>query len=258
MLSSVKQLHNAVIAARDGNIGHVREVYFDDAKWVIRHIVVDSGGWLTGRRVLISPHAIEAFEPAAMRLVAALTKKQVEDAPSVDSDMPVSRQQEIELYDYYGYPYWWAGAGIWGAAAFPVAGASRALPQASADPVVTQELRERQAAQRDTADAHLRSSAAVSGYHIEAKDGAIGHIDDFLFDEHSWQIGQVVVDTRNWLPGRHVVIAPQWIESIDWGERKVHVKVPREAVKSSPPYEGPAQLSGDSLREMQRHFEGWL
>lgn len=258
MLCSIKHIHNAIIAARDGDIGHVREVLFDDAHWVIRHIVVDSGGWLSGRRVLISPHAVERIDAEHKRLVVALTKQQIEDAPDIDTDKPVSRQHETALYDYYGYPYWWAGAGIWGAAAYPMAGASLAVPRPAPDDEVTRELRERQQAERDAADPRLRSSAEVSGYHIEAKDGSIGHIEDFLFDDGSWRIEHVEVDTRNWLPGRHVLIAPQWIQRIDWGDRKVHVKVSREAVKSSPPYEGASRTSEESIRQMQRHFEGWL
>lgn len=257
MLCSVKQIHNATIVAKDGEIGHVREVYFDDAHWVIRHIVVDSGGLLTGRRVLISPHAVERIEPGGQRLVVALTKKQIEDAPEVDTDKPVSRQHETALYDYYGYPYWWGGAGIWGASAYPLAGASLAVPRFAVDDAVGQELRERQQAERDAADPNLRSSAEVSGYHIEANDGAIGHIEDFVFDDGSWRISHVVVDTRNWLPGKDVLISPQWIQRIDWANRKAYVKVGREAVKSSPKYEGIAQTSEDSLREVQRFFEGW-
>ena len=196
MLCSIKHIHNAIIAARDGDIGHVREVLFDDAHWVIRHIVVDSGGWLSGRRVLISPHAVERIDAEHKRLVVALTKQQIEDAPDIDTDKPVSRQHETALYDYYGYPYWWAGAGIWGAAAYPMAGASLAVPRPAPDDEVTRELRERQQAERDAADPRLRSSAEVSGYRIEAKDGSIGHIEDFLFDDgqkdkKTWRLKRV-------------------------------------------------------------------
>jgi hypothetical protein len=258
MLCSVNQLRNATLAARDGDIGSVREVYFDDARWVIRHLVVGTGGWLSGRNVLISPHAIERIDAGGQRLVASLTRQQVEEAPGVDTNQPVSRQHEIALYDYYGYPYWWAGAGMWGAAAYPLAGAALAAPRPHADDTVASEVRARQWAERDAGDAHLRSSAEVIGYGIEAKDGSIGHIDDFLFDGRSWQIRYAEVDTRNWLPGKHVLVAPEWIDSIDWHRRKVHFAMTRAAVESSPPYEGPARLGEDSLQRLQRHYEGWL
>ena len=65
-------------------------------------------------------------------------------------------------------------------------------------------------------DPHLRSSAAVTGYHIQATDGDIGHVEDFLLDDRSWTIRFMVVDTTNWWAGEKVLIAPAWIERVDW------------------------------------------
>jgi hypothetical protein len=113
------------------------------------------------------------------------------------------------------------------------------------------------AAERDSADLHLHSSDEVIGYYIEATDGGIGHIDDFLFDERSWAIRDAVVDTRNWLPGRLVLIAPQSIESVDWSRRRAGVRVSPEVVKTSPPDDRAAQLSVEDEQRLQRHY-GWL
>jgi uncharacterized protein YrrD len=255
MLCSIKELDGFSLAARDGDIGHVSEVYFDDVRWGIRHLVADTGGWLSTHKVLISPHSIGAVDAVHRRLNVALTRQQIKEAPGIDTDKPVSRQHEMSYYDYYGYPYYWTGAGLWGAEAFPLGGEAMAMPAASAVPPDV--ARDMAAAEQQTGDPHLRSSDEVKGYAIEASDGSIGHIDDFLFDDRSWQIRFAVVDTRNWLPGRLVLLSPQWIGSIDWSEHRAHVKVSREAVKASPPYERNTPLSEEEMLRVQRHYEGW-
>jgi uncharacterized protein YrrD len=249
MLYSARQLNGWTLAARDGSIGHAREVYFDDDRWVIRHVVADTGGWLSGRKVLISPHAVERLDADQGELKLSLTRRQVEDAPGIETDQPVSRLQETSYYDHYGYPYYWAGSGLWGGAEYPM------TPDvfSARDRAAT----ERMEAPREAADPHLRSSDEVRGYRIEATDGDIGHIEDFLFDERTWQIRCVVVDTQNWLPGRLVLLSPQSITDIDWNRQHVKVRVPREAVRQSPPYERHARLSEDELVHVQRHYEGW-
>lgn len=252
MLCSVSQLKGCTIAARDGDIGSVSEVYFDDQRWVIRHLVVDTGGWLTGRNVLVSPHAISRIDLAAQRVETTLSREQIEQAPDIDAAKPVSRQHEIPYYDYYGYPYYWAGAGLWGAAAFPLAGG--AIPAATPAGGAASDA-ERDAAEAEPADPNLRSSAEVVGYHIEASDGGIGHIEDFVFDDRSWAIRYAAVDTRNWLPGRHVLVSPQWIDSVSWSDRKVFFNVTREAVKESPPFDKqnlPNQP--DEEQRLSRHY----
>jgi uncharacterized protein YrrD len=254
MLCSVKELDGYELSARDGLIGHVREVYFDDAHWVVRHLVADTGGWLSGRRVLISPHAIGAVDRAHRQVAVHLTREQIEQAPGIDTDKPVSRQHEIPYYDYYGYPYYWTGNALWGLEGLPLGGVellrptAQALPDAAAAEV---------AAARATADSHLRSSAEVIGCKVEAQDGAIGHVADFLIDDRSWQILMTVVDTRNWLPDRLVLVAPESVDSIDWPHQRVHVRLTREAVKASPSYTPQAAVSHEDARAVQRHYEGW-
>lgn len=255
MLCSIKDLKGYELAARDGGIGKAREVYFDDAHWVVRHLVADTGGWLSGRKVLISPHAIAAVEPAQRRLAVELTRRQIQEAPGIETDRPVSRRHEASQYDYYGYPYYWSGVGLWGSEAYPLAGGL--LVPGAGQQVPTEIEREIAAAARESGDPHLRSSAEVIGYHIEASDGTIGHVDDFLFDTRSWQIRYAVVDTRNWLPGRRVLVSPAVIDSIDWNGRHAHLRLSREALKASPPYEpGPLMSEAEELR-VQRHYEGW-
>lgn len=254
MTYSTKELDGMDVAALDGDIGHLREIFFDDVHWTIRHLIADTGGWLSGRRVLLSPHAVIRLDRARHRVELDLRREQVEKAPGIDDARPVSRQQESATYDYYGYPYWWGGAALWGAAAYPgpVGGAVLANPAANAAAV---ELRACEEAARERADPHLRSSAEVIGYHIEAQDGSIGHIEDLLFDERSWTIRHAVVDTRNWLPGRLVLIETARITGIDWDARQARVDATRDAIEAGPPYDRNAMIDPASQAQVLSHFE---
>lgn len=258
MLCSTQELDGVELGASDGSMGAVREIFFDDRDWVVRHLVVDTGGWLSGRSVLISPHAIAGFDRDARVVQVRLTRAQVEAAPGMETDMPLSRQREAVLYDYYGYPYYWGGGGLWGTMDVPMGGGLMGpvtLPPpafAAADRSATGRP---EATGSEGEDAHLRSSAQVIGYDVEARDGDIGHINDFLFDELTWQIRWVVVDTHNWLPDRLVLVSPSAVEKIDWEGRRAVFRVTRAAVEASPPYIRGAALTDEHVRHVQRHFE---
>lgn len=250
MLYSLKDIGGFTLAARDGEVGKVREAYFDDARWTIRHLVVHTGGWLSGRNVLISPHAITGIEREPKQLNAALTRQQIENAPDIDTDRPVSRQHEVAYNDYYSYPYYWTGGGVWGVSAFPMLGIG--VPPTPHDDPVAREMPERES---EAADPHLRSSAEVTGYDLAASDGRIGHIDDFLFDDQSWAIRYAVVDTHNWLPDRLVLVSPAWIDRVSWSARRVHFKITRESVKDSPAYDRYGfPLSAYDEERLHRHY----
>lgn len=256
MLCSTRQLKGLEIAARDGSLGKVEEAYFDDDRWTLRHLVVRTGSWFSGRHVLISPHAVERIDLAAGQVVVALTRQQVEQAPDIDTDKPVSRQHEASYYDHYGYPYYWGGSGLWGASTLPLGVVTPTVPGAEspagesgfgelgpgtgAAPALSGQPEE----SGEGGDPHLRSTAEVTGYTVEASDGRIGHVDDFLFEPASWAIRKLVVDTRHWLPGRKVLVEPTAIERMDWSGRRLHVALTREAVEGSPGYEAGGSSEG--------------
>ena len=227
MLTKTTHLKGFVVRASDGELGTVEEFYFDDETWAIRYLTVDTGSWLSGRRVLISPISVVHADWQGKRLDVALTKKQVENSPDIDTHRPVSRQLEAELFGYYGYPYYWGGPLLWGPALYP---AGLALPL----PASTKEMADR--VRRESADSHLRSSEAVTGYRIEAADGEIGHVDGFLVDDEAWAIRYIEVATRNWWPGKKVLVSPAWIEQVSWEEAKVCVGLSRETIKDGPEY----------------------
>lgn len=235
MLINAKTLKGFKLHALDGEIGNVKEFYFDDHSWNIRYLVADTGNWLMGRQVLISPHALTAVNSEARYIVTDLTKKQIEDSPSLNSDKPVSRQFEESYYGYYGWPLYWGGANM-----------LEFYPSIEVD--------SKEAAQDEKKwDTHLRSTRDVSGYEIQASDGEIGHVDDFTIDE-GWAIRYLVIDTQNWWLGKRVLISPQWIKRVSWDESKVFVNLLREAIKQSPPYTEDALLTRDYENKLHQHY----
>jgi hypothetical protein len=240
MLNQVKTLKGYKLSGLDGEIGKIKEFYFDDHYWTIRYLVADTGNWLTDRQVLISPHALGAINKSARNIAINLTKKQIEGSPSISSDKPVSRQFEEEYYGYYSWPMYWAGPEIWGA--YPD------IPHNDKQPIQTTTEGEKKW------DPKLRSTLAVTGYAIQANDGEIGHVDDFIIDEETWAIRYLVIDTGNWWPGKRILISPRWIKRISWSEANVYVDLSRATIKQSPEYKEGAPLSREYEDELHRHY----
>lgn len=246
MLYSFKDLNGFTLGAIDGEIGKVKDVYFDDHSWAVRYLVVHTGGWLSGRNVLITPLSIRMTEWDDRKIDVSLTRQQVGESPDIDTERPVSRQHESVFLDYYRYPYYWTGPFLWGALNYPAVSTMRTEKPASA------QITERSA---QAADPQLRSGHEVTGYHIEALDGGIGHVEDFLIDGDNWSIHFIAVDTRNFWPGKHVLIEPAWIERVSWSERKAHVRATRESIRESPEYDPILPWSTDYEARLRRHYE---
>ena len=226
MLQSVKQLYGERLGALDGEIGHVKDFYFSDQSWAVRYLVADTGNWLPGRQVLLSPHAIGSLYHDGKVLLANLTRKQIEDSPAIESHKPVSRQYEEDYYRYYGWPYYWQGDGLWGMSGFPIL-ESPAQPRPGKRQVATD-------SKHEPADAHLRSTQAVKGYHLSASDGITGHVADFMMDNESWAIGELVIKTGNRFTGKEVRIPASSVKQISYEESTVFVNLTKEAVEQSP------------------------
>ena len=228
MLKSLKRLYQDKLGATDGEIGHVKDFYFDDQSWVVRYVVVDTGSWLSGRQVLVSPHAFVSLDWTGKLLLLSLTRKQIEDCPPIESHKPVSRQYEEAYYKHYGWPYYWEGSGLWGLSGFPIL----ELPPTS----LPGERTTASGQCPENADAHLRSTQAVNGYHIEASDGTIGHICDFLMDAQTWAIHQLVVKTGHRFSGSEVQIPTSQAGRISYDKSTVFVNLTSKAVEQCPPH----------------------
>jgi hypothetical protein len=218
MLQNIKELYGYKLAASDGDLGRVKDFYFDDKTWVIRYLVADTGSWLTGRLVLLSPHAFGELAPFGKTLHIKLRKKQIEDSPSIEMHKPVSRQYEIEYYQYYGWPAYWNGGAMWGMGGYPVI-----LPP-SKDEMAAHLLHRPD-------DKHLRSSSAVTGYEIHAADGVIGQVTGFLADERSWEIRDVVVEAGHWYAGKEILIPTAKVERISYEHSSVFVNLTKADIQ---------------------------
>ena len=239
MLFKAKVLKKYKLNANDGEIGNVKEFYFDDKHWTIRYLVADTGSWLTDRQVLISPHSLISIDEEAKDINVNLSKKQIEESPSLDSDRPVSHQYEMAYYDYYGLPAYWYGAYMWGA-----------YPDLKRDSKEWEAKKQ----QEKSWDPHLRSTDDVIGHHIQANNGEIGHVEDFIIDDETWAIRYLIVDTKNWWAGKKILISPQWIDHFSWDELKVFVNVPRESIEQSPEYTDGFLLTRDYETKLHRHY----
>ena len=240
MLIKTKTLKGYKLDSLDGEIGNVEEFYFDDQHWAIRYLVANSGSWLTGRQVLISPYALVAVNKEQQFIAIHLTKKQIENSPSLSSHIPVSREFEQTYYGYYGLPQYWNGPFMWGYS-----------------PYLERNPEKWQASNRDQKeyDPHLRSTHDVSGYHIQATDGDIGHVEDFIIDDATWAIRYLIIDTQNWWPGKKVLVSPQWIEHISWSESTVFINLSRETIKQSPEYTEKSLLDREYEIRLHRHYD---
>ena len=215
LLYRMEKLIGLSIRASDGELGKIRDVYFDDSCWTARYLVVDAGGWPEDRRVLISPIAIANIDWDRRSASVTLTTQQVKAGPHIDTDKPISRQHEMDLLGYYGYPNYWS------------------------DPV----------------ESHLRSAREVRSFYLQTISASIGHVDDFLIDYESWAVRYIVVDTRDWRNGKHVVISPQWIMWADWAQRLMTVDVTRDTVQRAPEYDPAIDYSRACEASLHRHYQ---
>jgi sporulation protein YlmC with PRC-barrel domain len=257
MLRNLKELHDYAIGATDGVIGHVKDVYLDDQAWVVRYLVVETGGWLSGRKVLVSPMAVGEPNWAKRLLPVSITKDQIENSPDFDSEKPVTRQHEMDYSGYYGYPYYWGDIGYWGAGMYPNMvmpstggfGTQRDIGEEAQNARACAEARD-----EETADPHLRSCHAVTGYHIHASDGDIGHVSDMLIDDETWAVRYLIVDTSNWWLGHKMLVSPQWIDGVNWADRTVSVKLTRQAVEDAPAYDSDTKLARVDEARLYEHY----
>ena len=230
MLGSLNEIQGYGIDATDGAIGKAKDFYFDDRKWTIRYLVVDTAKWLPGRLVLISPESLGQPGWHAKCFPVNLTQEQIEQSPGIEIDKPVSLQKEEQLVQYYRWPAYWGGID-------PLFPAPMGMEPIPATGKTQAALDKWESSAQEQANPHLRSVKEVTGYTIQAKDGAIGHAEDCLADYDTWIIRYFVINTRNWLPGKKVLIAPSWIKDVRWGDQQLEVDLTREQIQHSPEYD---------------------
>ena len=252
MLRSLKEIEGFTIAASDGEIGKVKNFYFDDSRWVVRYLIVETGTWLDGRLTLVSPIGLGKPRWDQRQLPTRATREQVRKSPSIDLALPVSRQHELLYGDYYGYPYYWGGVGLWGADAYPgMVGADRYNGSGGDVLELENDYRRNYLRNNAAGDPHLRSAAEVFGYHIHASDGNIGHVEDILIDDENWAIRDLVANTSNWWMGHKILLVPQWIERVSWASSEIYVDLSLQEIRDAPVFD-PA-VGPDRALELATH-----
>lgn len=249
MLLNISTIRGHSIAASDGTIGSVSDVLFDDNSWLIRWLVVDTGVWLPGRKVLLPPSVLGHADPTSKTFSVRLTRAQIETSPELDTQSPVSRQFEMSTYNYYGWSPYWGSGYFMGGYGFP--GAAITM---GADPEVQRRAEEIARHQHDREESNLRSAEEVTGYHIHATDGEIGHLSDLVIEDMDWSIHYLIVDTSNWWMGQKVLISPRSAQDIRWTEHLIYLDVDRQKVKDSPPYDPDMPLDRAHEDRMAGHY----
>jgi len=228
MIRSLEALKSYLFEAQDGDVGRVEDFYFDDQAWTVRYLVLETGRWLPGRKFVVSPESIASFDWRTEIIGLDLTRETIENSPRAEKHEPVSQQHLGELHSYYGWPaYWSIGPGA--------LDSGIPIPRVGAEN--TDGVSEHEAPAEGETETHLRSIDEVLGYSIEATDGSIGEVIDFGWDDQDWTIRYLVVDTRRWLPGKRVVLSPDWVSRVEWGAERVHVDLPKKRIENSPPFD---------------------
>jgi hypothetical protein len=239
MLRSLKNIIGYEIKAKDSDIGVVHDFLFSDDVWLVRYLVVDTSKWLPGRKVIIPPDQFDKPDWEEGKLPVSLTKQEIKEGPSIDEAEPVSRQHEGALHEHFNWrPYWSSAIPFHRPIVFPTSdldyssGAER-RKRGAERPVL------------EEGDPHLRSVEEVAGYRIEAPDGEIGHIDELIAEDDIWEIRYAVVDTRNWLPGKKVLLAVEWIDEFKWAEARAGVDLSRKLIEDSPEFDPKKPVNRD-------------
>ena len=241
MLIKANTLKGFKLNAKDGEIGKTKDFYFDDNYWAIRYLVADTGNWLFGNQVLISPHALKDADKSQGYVNVDLTKKQIEESPSIVNEQPISRQFEEKYHNYYGYPIYWTGPYMWGSTPYiGYAAPAPILPEHERGPIEK--------------SSHLRSINDVEGYSIRAKDGNIGKVSDFLLDDQSWEIKYLVIDTNSLLPIKKVLLSPGWAKDVSWKSSEVYIDLPKATISAAPEYTDETDVTEEYMKVLHSYY----
>jgi sporulation protein YlmC with PRC-barrel domain len=245
MLRSLTALddYTVVGSADGGHLGRIRDSYFDDRRWRIRHLVVETGHWPGHHRRLLSPWSVRWLDARHRVLQTDLTRQELADDPDADADGPVSRRP-VDLagyYGFYGFPYHWLGT-VPVSEEWLAAGGGEAAVVTLAPPPAR------------IGNPHLQSARAVLGYHVHARDDGVGHVSDFLFGDAAWAIRHVVVVLRRGLSRRRVLVPVGWVCRVAPDAGALSVALPGPVVRAAPEYDPAEPLEPDLEARLARYY----
>jgi sporulation protein YlmC with PRC-barrel domain len=244
MLWNASKLSGYAVEANDGLIGTVSDFLFEDRTWQVRWLVVETGNWFANNKVLLPLSTLGYPHQTQEKFSVSLTRQQVKDSPRINTDLPISREMESSIYDFYGWDPYWSGLYALGGAMPAMMKATIPIPRNTAN----------KAALLRPADQHLLSVDTIAGYYLEAADGTIGHVDDFLIDDTNWHIRYLIAATSNWWPGKSVVLSSNSVKKVDWAERIVKLDVNRSQVRGSPRYDPGTRLDKAYQERLLEHY----
>jgi len=219
---TASKLFKAAIDGADGHIGSVHDVYFDDQSWMVRYLVVDTGRWLPGRKVLLSPEVIVPPWHGETAMSVKLARDQVRSSPEIDKMQRIPRQAEQLLHRSPNPEV------------LDMPTPSPPPPQSAAS---REERHEGHTLPESPSDFHLGSAKGVRGYRVWASDADTGHVADILFDDELRRILFFVVDIEEWLSGKKVLVSPRFVPRVDLVNSRIEVEVLSGAIKTGQAYE---------------------
>ena len=230
MLRQMEALEKFKIIGKDGEVGELDDFFFDDGEWTVRELVIRSGDWLSGSRVLILPHSVIAIDTEQKAIAVSLTRQQIEEAPAppAESEELLGRYYEALLYEYYAFPFYWLGPEVWGYTWHP-----NGVPIDAMDPKEAEQM----ARLRESRSARLRSFNIVNGFSIACVDGSLGDVEDMIFDDENWTIQYIVVDTHKFLPSKNVLVPPRAVQEVAWQDATMHLDMKKADLKALPSFQ---------------------
>lgn len=225
MLRSLLNLEGYGLEAKDGRIGTLRNFLFEDNNWNIRYLVVDTGSIFPGPKVLVSPRKIKEIDWPKRSIELDMDIDEIKESPSLDSKKPVSKEMAEEFRKNTAWPVFW----------IPVSSRESFVEEAASNEPV--HLEDQSIPNEESNIPHLRSLAEVAGYQIQAKDDTLGNIKDFIVEDGlNWEIKELVIYTRNWIPGKSVLVPASKVEKVLWREKKVYLDMTSEKIEGSKEY----------------------
>ena len=222
MLLSARELTGYTVLARDGRLGTIEDFHFNSRDWVIQYVIVNSLDWPIGRWLLMPPSAVERTDLEASVLLVKVTKGDIKKSSRVDTNDPVSRQQEIgSAHCHKRFTYWDRITGSEGPDSTPVG--VQAGKTSESDEV-------------SSAKPKPQSAEEILGFRILARDGEVGRLEDLIVESETWAVNYLLVTTRNSPPGGRALLAPCWITCVARDTFEIRVDLKRDTIRNSPEF----------------------
>lgn len=247
MLHYASNIENYNLQATDGELGKVKNWYLDDLNWIIRYAAVDTRKWLPGRKVLISPSAIQTIDADNEEVRVRHDKDTVRDSPPLDETESINNDHEISLNEYYGWAPYWHGTDLWGQTSQPMLEEFRGGQTELTTDKIEEISREREYTLRETDD-------IKNNFTVFARKEQLGVVDDLLIDEENWKVRYLVIRVENEGEETHHLLSPDWISAADWQNSTLTFDISAEDIRKGPDYRNKPEISRQEEKEMYEHY----